>query len=127
MVLAVAGALGYYRTVAEKNQRYTAAWMTDVIGMGAERFRGASAILPMEAVVGYVSDLPVSIQRGQVWFYSARDALAPRLVVWPTDPQKEDWVLGNFSKPVNLEQIEKEYGLDLVQDLGSGVAVFRSE
>ena len=41
--------------------------MTDVIGMGPERFREAIALLPVEKVVGYVSDLSVSSQDGRRW------------------------------------------------------------
>jgi hypothetical protein len=126
VALAVVGAISYCHTVGEKNLSYQAPWMTDVIGSGPERFREVIAMVPPEAVVGYVSDLPDSTQRGQVAFYGARYALAPRLVILHETPQKQDWILGNFSKPVDLAQIEKENRLNLVQDLGSGVVIFRS-
>jgi hypothetical protein len=129
VALAVAGALNFYRTVDEKNLRYTSPSITDIIDVGPERFRGVIAMLPTEAVVGYISDLPnsspESSQRAHLWFFGARYALAPRLLVRPTNAQKEDWVLGNFFKPMDLVQIERENHLNLVRDFGSGVLVFR--
>ena len=129
VALAVAGALNFYRTVDEKNLRYTSPSITDIIDVGPERFRGVIAMLPTEAVVGYISDLPNSSpeesRKRALWFFGARYALAPRLIVWPTNAQKEDWVLGNFFKPMDLVQIERENHLNLVRDFGSGVLVFR--
>jgi hypothetical protein len=125
-VLSVASALNYYRTLDEKNVRYAASWMTDTIGLSSDRFQGVAEMLPTDAVLGYVSDLPVSTQRGMVWFFGARYALAPRLIAWPDDVPKQEWILGNFSAPTDLGQIENENSLDLVRDLGSGVTVFRS-
>jgi hypothetical protein len=40
--------------------------------------------------------------------------------------EKEHWVLGNFSKPVDFAQIERENRLNLVRDFGLGVVLFRS-
>jgi hypothetical protein len=136
VALAVAGALNFYRTVDEKNLMYTSPSITDIIDVGPERFRGVIAMLPTEAVVGYISDLPNSSpeesSRRALWFFGARYALAPRLIVWPGQlgnrsihAQKQDWVLGDFSKPMDLVQIERENHLNLVRDFGSGVLVFR--
>jgi hypothetical protein len=122
--LTVAGALNFYRTVDEKNLFYSAPWMTDIIDVGPERFRGVIAMLPAEAVIGYVSDLSSSRER-DLQFFGARYALAPRLIVSLWHAQKEDWVLGNFSKPMDVVQIEKENHLKLVRDFGSRVLVFR--
>jgi len=36
-------------------------------------------------------------------------------------PQKQDWILGNFSKPIELYQIETQNQLGLVWEFGSGV------
>lgn len=79
--LALIGALRYYRTVDSKALGYEAPWIEDVIRISPERFRGVVAMLPADAVLGYVSDLPISSQRGQVWVLGARDALAPRRCV----------------------------------------------
>jgi hypothetical protein len=124
VALAVAGALNFYRAVDEKNLRLNP-WVTDIIDVGPKRFRGVVAMLPAEAVVGYISDLPESSERAHLCNLGARYALAPRLIVGLTNVQKEDWVLGNFFKPMDLVQIERENHLNLVRDFGSGVLVFR--
>ena len=125
VALAVAGALNFYRTVDERKLRYRDPWMTEIVDVGTKRFRGVIAMLPAEAAIDYVSDLPDSSRRGQLWKLWARYALVPRLTVWPGLAQKEDWVLGNFFKPVDLVQFERENHLNLVRDFGSGVLVFR--
>jgi hypothetical protein len=127
VALAVASALNFYRTIDEKNLFHIPS-INDIINSGPKRFRGVIAMLPAEAVVGYISDpansSAESSQRA-LCFFGARYALAPRLIVWPKNAQKEDWVLGNFFKPVDLVQIERENHLKLVRDFGSGVLVFR--
>ena len=125
VALAVAGALNYLRTIDEKNLRYTSPWITDIIDASPKRFHGVIAILPAEAVVGYISDLPESSERARLCFIEARYALAPRLIVRHTNAQKEDWVLGNFFKPMDLAQFERENHLNLVRDFGSGILVFQ--
>jgi hypothetical protein len=87
--------------------------------------RQARSASPPKAVLGYISDLPEE-GAGAIWFAGARHALAPRLLVPLQNPQKQDWILGNFSKSVDLHQIETQNQLQLVRDFGSGVAVFRS-
>ena len=83
-------------------------------------------MVPPQAVLGYISDLPEEGVAGAIWFAGARHALAPRLLIPHQNPQKPDWVLGNFSKPSDLHEIERQNQLQLVRDFGSGVAVFRS-
>jgi len=129
VALAVAGALNFYRTVDERSHWYRDPWITDMFSNGPERFREFKAIVPPEAVLGYFSDLPdasANDWRIDVWYFGARYALAPRLVVPHDNPQKEYWILGNFSKPVDLSQFERENQLKLVRDFGSGVVLFRS-
>jgi hypothetical protein len=137
LALAVAGALNYYHSVDERNRAYQDPWATYMIGIGPERFRGVIAMVPPEAVVGYVSDLPdlfnlpdllssEKSRRGAVWSAQAWYALAPRLVIPHQNPKNQDWILGNFSKPVDLAQIERENRITLVRDFGAGVVVFRS-
>jgi len=123
--LAIAAALNFYRTAEEKRLRYHAARESQYIAAGPERFRGVNAIVPAEAEVGYLSDLATSNSDGELWFDGAQYALAPRLVVPYESVQRKDWILGNFSKPVDLAQIERENHLKLVRDFGSGVVLFR--
>ena len=178
VVLAMAGALNFHHAVDERNDRFQAPWKTYMIGIGPERFREVIAMVPAEAVVGYISDLPDSgSERGpvrfletqyaltprvaipletlenpqMVWslaFLQAQNALVPRLVI-PLETlrkearavgnflnaeierekpvqEKQHWVLGNFSKPMDLAQIERENRLNLVRDFGLGVVLFRS-
>jgi hypothetical protein len=125
VALAVAGALNFYHTIDERNLRYMGPWMTEIIDVGPKRFRGVIAMLPVEAAIDYVSDLPDLSQRGQLWKLWARYALVPRLTIWPGHAQNEDWVLGNFFEPMDLVQFERRNHLTLVRDFGSGVLVFR--
>ena len=125
--LALASAVNYYRTVGEKNRAYQDPWMTSMIGIQAERLREVIAMVPAEAVVGYISDSPLDQGRDAARFAGARYALAPRLVVPHDSAQKQDWVLGNFSKPVDVVRIQRENRVKLVKDFGSGVMVFRSK
>ena len=125
--LATAAAFNFYRTAEEKRLRYHAAWATQYIAAGPERFREVIAIVPTEAEVGYFSDLTTSSSKGELWFDGALYALAPRLVVPYGSLQRKDWILGNFSKPVDLLQIERENHLKLVRDFGSGVVLFRGD
>ena len=124
VALAVAGALNFYCTIDEKNFFHIPS-INDILNAGPKRFRGVIAMLPAEAVVGYISDIPNSSPESNLWILGARYALAPRLIVRHTNAQKEDWVLGNFFKPMDLVQIERENHLKLVRDFGSGVLVFR--
>jgi hypothetical protein len=123
VVLALAGAVNYYRTVDKKKDQDPST--TYIIGIGPKRFREVIAMVPPEAVLGYISDLPEE-GAGAVRFAGARYALAPRLLIPHQDLQKQDWILGDFSKSVDLHQIETQNQLQLVRDFGSGVAVFRS-
>jgi len=124
--LALAGAVNYYLTVDSKNRDCQDPSTTYVIGIGPTRFCEVIAMVPPQAVLGYISDLPEEGVAGAIWFAGARHALAPRLLIPHQNPQKQDWILGNFSQPSDLHQIETQNHLQLVRDFGSGVAVFRN-
>ena len=123
--LALASVVNYFRTVDKKNRDWQDPSTTYIIGIGPKRFREVIAMVPPETVLGYISDLPEE-GAGAIWFAGARHALAPRLLIPHQSPQKQDWILGNFSKSIDLHQIETQNQLQLVRDFGSGVAVFRS-
>jgi hypothetical protein len=130
--LSLASAFHYYRSVDQKNRYYQDPRMTYLLGIQEQRLRGVIAMVPAEAVVGYMADLPAV--PGAHWptdaefiFTAVRYALAPRLVIPYERGQKEDWVLGDFSKPFDLAQIENEDRLRLAKDLGSGLLLFQSE
>jgi hypothetical protein len=131
-VLALASAFHYYLTVDKRNQFYQDPRMTYQIGIQSERLSGVMEMVPADAVVGYVTDLPPRLDahwptNDEFIFTAVRYELAPRLVMPLVAGQMQTWVLGNFSKPVDLEQIERQYHLKLVKDFGSGVILFQGE
>jgi hypothetical protein len=96
------------------------------IGEQAERFQGVASQLPSTGIVGYVSDAPPNRTLGAVMHDGAQYALAPRLVTGkPLQPGPE-WVLGNFSKPLDEAEFGKQRGLTLVRDFGNGVVLYRA-
>jgi hypothetical protein len=121
----LASVVDYYRTVDKKNRAWQDPSTAYIIGIGPKRFREVISMMPPGAVLGYISDLPEEGSCAE-WFAGARHALAPRLLIPLQNPQKQHWILGNFSKSVDLHQIEAQNQLQLVRDFGSGVAVFRS-
>jgi hypothetical protein len=127
VALALASALNYYYTADRRNRAYQDPWMTSMIDIEAERLRGVIEIVPQQAVVGYISDFPLDKGRDAARFGGDRYALAPRLVLPYQRGQRQAWVLGNFSKVVDLTRVERENGVELVKDFGSGVVLFRSE
>ncbi len=86
------------------------------------RLTAAMQMVPRTAIVGYVSDLPDKDTAWLAIFNSARYTVAPRLLVDGTD---HEWVLGNFTKPGDYAAIGREHGIQMVQDFGDGVALFR--
>jgi hypothetical protein len=86
------------------------------------RLTAAMQLVPRTAIVGYISDLPDQPVAWLAIFNSARYTVAPRLLVDGTD---HEWVLGNFSKPGDYAAIGREHGVQIVQDFGDGVALYR--
>ena len=87
------------------------------------RYLGAAAALPKDVhVLGYLSDSPYEQARGQVMFFSAQYALAPRLVSAKPD---QEWVLGNFAQQGDWTALGAPHGLRVERDLGSGVVLYR--
>jgi hypothetical protein len=130
--LALAGAFHFWKTIDQENRYLQDPLMTYQIGIQENRFRGVAAMVPAETVVAYLSDLPP--QRAAHWpvnsefiFTAVRYALAPRLLIPYEKGQRQDWVLGDFSNPADAARIERENGLKLIKDFGSGVMLFRSE
>ena len=91
------------------------------------RFRQVDTMLPQDAVVGYISDVPFGGVRGSAAFFGAQYVLAPRLVVELPARQKLEWVLGNFSEPGDYGGVAEAHQLAIVKDFGSGIVVFRKQ
>jgi hypothetical protein len=87
-----------------------------------ERFRGVMDVLPPSAVVGYMTDLEPKDRSAPIIFRTAQYTLAPRLLQPGT---AQEWVIGNFSKALDFRAIGAGKGLQLVQDYGNGVVLYR--
>lgn len=87
-----------------------------------ERFRGVIEALPPAAVVGYLTDLEPADRSAPIIFRTAQYTLAPRLL--QPGPGQE-WVIGNFSKAGDFRAFGAGKGLQLVQDYGNGVVLYR--
>lgn len=88
------------------------------------RLAGAAGMLPVDATVGYLSDVPFGKADGQMYFFVAQYVLAPRLLVEEKPERRPRWLLGNFLKRPDIEQIEREHGVKLVKSFGRGVYLF---
>jgi hypothetical protein len=93
-----------------------------MVGVQADRLAGVMQAVPPTAIVGYISDLHDDSTAAQAMFNSARYTLAPRLLIAGTD---RDFVLGNFTKPMDYATFGREHGLQFVQDFGNGVVLFK--
>lgn len=97
------------------------------IGAQADRFREVASALPPSGTIGYVSDRGTGETLGTVMYDGAQYALAPRLLTERLRQADTPWVLGNFSKPVDVAGFASRRGLTVVRDFGSGVVLFRKE
>jgi hypothetical protein len=99
----------------------------DVYKVGEQdaRFQDLMPALPATGIVGYVSDVPTSQTLGAVLRDGAQYAMAPRLVREQSLKPGAEWVIGNFSKPLDVTQFGRERGLTLVRDFGNGVVLYR--
>ena len=94
-----------------------------MINVQPERLREAGRYLPDKAIMGYLSDLPLDATAGQAAYFGVMNALAPRLVTRSADSQ--EWVVGNFSHPLDYAATGREHHLEVVKDFGNGIVLFR--
>jgi hypothetical protein len=87
-----------------------------------ERFRGVVDAVPAAAVVGYITDLEPTDRSAPIIFRTAQYTLAPRLL---QPGAGQEWVIGNFSKAIDFRAFGAGKGLQLVQDYGNGVVLYR--
>ena len=97
------------------------------IGDQAARFQELISALPSEGILGYVSDVPTSKTLASVLYSSARYTVAPRLVTDQNVKPAPEWVIGNFSMPLDVVQFGKDRGLTLVRDFGNGAVLYRKQ
>jgi hypothetical protein len=97
------------------------------IGEQAGRFQDLMSALPATGIIGYVSDVPASQTLGAVLYSGAQYTLAPRLVAEQRLKPDAEWVIGNFSKPLDVVQFGAKRGLTLVKDFGNGAVLYRNQ
>ena len=88
------------------------------IGAQEERFAALKRALPANTVVGYVSD----VSNVPAVLSAAQYGLAPLLVV---DSVTREWVVGNFSKPLDYAAFGQARQLSLVREFSNGVVLYR--
>jgi hypothetical protein len=97
------------------------------VGEQAARFADLASALPAAGIVGYVSDVPPGQTLSAALYSSAQYTLAPRLVTSQSVQPAPEWVIGDFSKPLDVVQFGKEHGLILVKDFGNGAVLYRRQ
>ncbi len=121
-ILAILGARNSYQTSSD----YAAQYPDQYGGASAEiRFAPLLARIPATAQIGYFTDLDPSQAVAGGVFLAAQYAVAPRLLVNLDAQNQPEWAVGNFSKPQDYAAAGEAKGYSLVEDLGSGVVLFR--
>lgn len=114
-LLSVYGTIQFYGAQTERNQTQPDPYK--LIDQ-ERRFAPIKEIVPPNALVGYVSDLPTDY----TLTLTAQYALAPRLLV--PNPTS-NWVIGNFTRPQDFAEFGRTRGLVLVKEFPDGVVLFR--
>jgi hypothetical protein len=94
------------------------------IAAQAARLEGVAALVPEDAVLGYVSDLDLENFSARVMFNSAQYTLAPRILRQDTASPR---VLGNFARPADFAEFGQRHGLGIERDFHNGIVLFRRE
>lgn len=119
-VLGLWGSIGLFEALKRNPQtdQYRIEEMT-------ARYAPVAAALPNEVkVIGYLSDSPYEQPRGQVLFFTAQYALAPRVISAKPD---QVWVLGNFAQPSDWSALGAPHGLQVERDLGNGLVLYKRQ
>jgi hypothetical protein len=88
------------------------------------RFEGIVSGLPAVNVFGYLNEPVLDEFTADKKLLGARYAIAPRMLA-PQTLYPQQWVIGDFSEPVNLTSFAQANGLEVVQPLGDGIVLFR--
>lgn len=87
------------------------------------RFEVLSKNMPPHSVLGYVSDNPANDAAAQAEYYLTQYSLVPAIVKASTD---EHFVVANFhSNAPNKAMLQAKH-LELVQDFGNDVFIYRN-
>jgi hypothetical protein len=98
---------------------------SDAFGVAAfeGRFEALHKSMSPRSVLGYVSDNPVNDTRSQAEFYLTQYTLAPAIVKASTE---EHFVVGNFHTNAPDRAMLRAKNLELVQDFGNDVFIYRN-
>jgi hypothetical protein len=94
-----------------------------MINVQPQRLQEAIPYLPERGQVGYLSDLSFEVTAGSAAYFGVMNALAPRLVTRSAD--RHEWVVGNFSHPLDFVAAGLPHHLEIVRDFGNGIVLFR--
>ena len=83
--------------------------------------------LPATGIVGYVSDAPAGETLGAVLYSGAPIYPGAPFGNRPAPEPGAEWVIGDFSKPLDVVQFGKKRGLTLVRDFGNGAVLYRNQ
>ena len=119
-LLSICAAAQTYRSA----ETYARAYQ-DPYGINAQpqRVREAIRYLPDNAPVGYLSDVSFEVVTGSAAYFGVMYALAPRLVTRYAD--RHEWVVGNFSHPLDYAAAGRPHHLEIVKDFGNGIVLYR--
>jgi len=120
VLLCVFTAFQSYRTADADARAYHDPYM---INAQPERLRDAITYLPANAELGYLSDISFEVANGSAAYFGVMYALAPRLVTRSAD--SHEWVVGNFSRPLDYAAAGAAHRLEVVRDFGNGIVLFR--
>jgi hypothetical protein len=119
ILIALGSAVQAYRAADSYSRAYEDPYL---INAQPERLRAAMDYLPARGVVGYLSDLDIGAVSGQAAYFGVMYAMAPRLVT--RSAETEEWVIGNFSRPLDFAAAGAARHLQLTKDFGNGIVLF---
>jgi hypothetical protein len=82
-----------------------------MIGAQFDRLAPVAAVVPQNAILGYLTDVPQGSLTESAMLIGAQYVLAPRLVVRGAG---QEWVLGNFTRPADFGAFGRSRGLELL-------------
>ncbi len=122
-VLSLLAAMNSYQTSSAYAQQFPDAYGA---ARAEVRFAPIAAQIPVNGVVGYITDLDPAGTSFAPAFLAVQYALAPRQVVLlQTSSNKPEWAVGNFSKPVDYAAAGAAAGYEVAREEGNGVILFR--
>src|SRR5579883_2165443 len=119
--LGVFGAISSYQVSSSYAAQFPDAYGAD---RGQIRFAPLAGRVPLDAELGYVTDLPPSSPAAAPAFLSAQYAVAPRVLLALDEGARPEWAVGNFSQPADFAAVGETRGYALVADLGNGVVLY---